>query len=97
MRIIGLDMIPAAECNYLLNASTGAAAIIECISKKFRIEETAIIDGEETLYDTFDWRLYRQQTIFSVSKNTLMLKGFDGRVLHRAIGRKKKTTILVGP
>ena len=83
-------MIPVPENSFLIDVSAGAESVLALLQDKFRIEETAEIEGEETFYDTFDWRLYRQKMICAVNRNQLVLRSFDGQEICRLAGRRKR-------
>lgn len=65
-------------------------ALLKLLEKQFIVEESGSTVEKRVYYDTFDWRLYRQNLIFYRCGNRLILQKFNGRQLAAAVGRNRK-------
>lgn len=69
-------------------------AILGLLSKKFEVGEAAASVEDRTYYDTFDWRLYRDNLVFFSSAGRLSLQRFNGRNIAEGPGRKRARYLL---
>ncbi len=74
---------------FRVESTTDFPAVLNQLSKKFRVEESAVTFEDRVYYDTFDWRLHRDNLLFYSSSGRLVLQRFSGRCVAEASGRKR--------
>jgi len=89
MPITGLDMLPTKNSKYLISNPADSNNILKKLKKDHHLQESGREIRAEHYFDTFDWRLYRKNLLFSISKNRIYLRHFNGTYLHEAEGRKR--------
>ena len=63
--------------------------LLKLISKKFEVEESDSSLQDRTYYDTFDWRLHRNNLVFFSSGARFTLQRFKGNTVAEGPGRKR--------
>lgn len=74
---------------FSLSSGSDFPTLLNLISRKFGVEESAATQEDRTYYDTFDWRLHRNNLVFFSSGARLTLQRFGGRTVAEAPGRKR--------
>lgn len=82
-------MLPIQDSKYLISSHLDSDKILRKLKKTHQMQEAGRDIREEHYFDTFDWRLYRKKLLFSISKNRLYLRKFNGTCVHEANGRKR--------
>lgn len=67
----------------------GVDTLFKAISKSFVIEQSEQEVSQRCYYDTFDWRLHRNNLVFFSSGNSLHLERFSGKQVAFASGRRR--------
>lgn len=89
MLIIDPDMKKLRSKVLNLNGEADFPGVLKNLSKIFKVEESAATSEVRTYYDTFDWRLYRENLVFFFSAGRISLQRFNGSCLAEAPGRKR--------
>jgi CHAD domain-containing protein len=63
--------------------------LLKLISQKFEVEESDSSQQDRTYYDTFDWRLHRNNLVFFSSGARFTLQRFNGKTVAEGPGRKR--------
>ena len=83
-----MKLEPLRERSFLVEATAGTDTVLEALAKDYLVEETQSGTGNEIFFDTFDWRLYRKETVLSSCRGRLLLKDFEGRELGRFASKR---------
>lgn len=67
----------------------GVETLFKAMSKSFVIEQSDQEVSQRCYYDTFDWRLHRNNLVFFASGNSLHLERFNGKQAALASGRRR--------
>lgn len=72
--------------SYVLTRNSNPEKIITVLQKRYKVGEIENVSDEEHYFDTFDWRLYRREMTFYVTRNELTLRRLGGTVISRLKG-----------
>ena len=67
----------------------GVDTLFKVMSKSFVVELSEQDVNQRCYYDTFDWRLHRNNLVFFSSGNSLYLERFNGKPVALATGRRR--------
>jgi len=82
-------MKPLRSAMFSVKEGAGFPAVLKMLSRKFKVEEAAVAFEDRTYYDTFDWRLHRDNLVFFAAGGRLFLQRLSGKNMAQASGRKR--------
>lgn len=89
MRITGPDMKQPGKKVFTTSRHVRIEALLKLLEKQFIVEESDSSTEQRIYYDTFDWRLYRENLIFYRCGNRLILQKKNGLQVASAVGRNR--------
>ncbi len=78
MPITGREMKRPQEIHFLSDETMQTGEFLASLASSFVIEETDRRTGRKRYYDTFDWRLFRAECLFTFEEQGVELSRFNG-------------------